>query len=331
MKYRFFNKDLAVSEICLGGLHFGTYGDESETKRLIDAAIDRGINFIETAPMYGNGQSETLIGKAIANKKDRVTISTKVGLVPSIKNNFFSVLPIKMNRENITKSIDTSLKALGLDCIDLFQLHAFDYQTPILDICETLQHLVNVGKIKTIGISNHDAKEYSIVKLAMDKFKLPLVSFQCHFNMIERRAGIELIPMCGNDNVGVLCNRGLARGLLGGQYNFQNPVPDGSRASKSLRIKNLLNERTLNLISDLKKLSEEHGMSISQLATRWILEKKEVVSIALGMRTLDQINELTNSLHISYDQQLIALVDEVVAGHNLMWEVNAKPELFFEK
>lgn len=331
MKYRYFKKKLKVSEICLGGLHFGTYQNEAETKRCIDVAIERGINFIETAPMYGNGQSESLIGKAIAKKNDKLVISTKVGLIPLITNQNFSVVPIKMNKISIVDSVDRSLKSLGIDCIDLFQLHAFDNETSIFDICETLEHLIKVGKIGSIGISNHDEKEYLIVKAAMDEFQLPLISFQCHFNMIERRAAKKLIPICGGDNVGILCNRGLARGLLGGQYKYENLIPNGSRASKSNRIKALLNQRTLNLISELQDLSNKHDMTIAQLAILWILEKKEVVSIALGMQTTAQINELTSGIETSYDPMLIPSVDKIIIKHDLMNEINSKPEVFFEK
>ena len=322
---------LKVSALCLGGLHFGLYQNEKQTKKIIDTAIDYGINFIETAPMYGEGLSEKMIGLAIKNKKDEVLISTKVGLEPTKINGQFSVNPIKLTYNNIIKSVDNSLKALGLEKIGLFQLHSFDEITPVIETLSALDRLVDQGKIGAIGVSNYNESELSRMLNELKKFDLPVVSFQAHYNLLERRAEYDLFPTCFKERLGVLCNRGLARGLLSGQYKKLGELPYNSRASKSQRIRSLLNENVIKLIADLSDFSKGNGFTLAQLSLKWALRRKEVMSIAIGVQNCDQLKELVLGIEKDCDTSILNEVDNIISAHKLMDSVKSKPKDFLEK
>jgi len=322
----------SVSAMCLGALHFGVFQDAAESRRRIDTAIDMGINFIETAPMYGAGNSERFVGAAIAGKRDKVVISTKVGLVPDVRvDGAFAVKNVPLTRKNVAQSVDASLAALGIETIDLLQLHAFDAGTPIEETVAALAQLRDAGKIVYVGVSNHDADEYATVKTAMRDAGLPFVSFQCHFNMIERRAEEALIRPCHRDGIGVLCNRGLARGILGGRYRPGADLPPDSRAASSPRIRALLSDDILDLVQRLSAVAAGEGLSIAQLAVRWLLSREGIISVAVGARTHEQLVDLVRAAQDRLSPETLEQIDAAIADFGHADAVARAPAMFFEK
>ncbi|MDO8568369.1 MAG: aldo/keto reductase, partial [Dehalococcoidales bacterium] len=290
MEYRNLGS-LKASVLGIGGLHFGNLCDQATTTRIIHQALDTGINFIDTAPMYGNGYSEGYIGNAIRGYRHDVLIATKVGLEPKItRDGTDGVSVVPLDEKNIRSSVDKSLRALGTDYIDLYQVHAFDPNTPVEATMATLDALVKEGKIRLIGCSNYLRGEIELASAAEAKNGwTQFVSFQTHYNLIERRAEQEVIPSCHALGVGIICNRALARGILTGKYKPSQPLPEGSRAVTSYRIRRWLSEGTLRLVAALDEWAQKHSRTVIELAIAWLLAKPDVSVVLVGVRDIHQL------------------------------------------
>ncbi|MEE8057623.1 MAG: aldo/keto reductase [Pseudomonadales bacterium] len=317
--------DTPCSQIGLGALHFGIYLNEREVNNLVNAAIDQGINFFETAPMYGEGFSEQLLGQALKGKKDKeLIISTKAGLKPVSIKGQFAVQKARLTADYIRQSVESSLTCLARDTIDLFQLHAYDDNSPLEETTRVLESLAKEGKIRALGCSNYSPGELSQTMDAGLKFS----TVQCHYNVLERRAGQTLKPMLRKHPIQLLCNRTLARGLLSGQYFTLGEIPKQSRAAKSERIKATLTHRVIKVINSLQTLAKEWGLSCSQLALRWILSQNAIP--LLGVRTLEQLRQCCEAAKSSFSLEEINRIDQVVKDNNYWDIVNAQPAHYLE-
>ena len=334
MKYRRFGKsELVVSEIGLGALHFGVFCDQNLTTRIVHAAIDSGVNFIDTAPIYGNGNSEKLLKSAIRGKRDKVYITTKVGLSPVTRSDgSFGVKIDKLDEKLIRETVESSLQNLGTDYIDLYQLHAFDESTSFEETHRVLAQLVQEGKIRYLGCSNYGPKE---LKKALKVFgrdkRCPFVALQCHFNMIERHAGTKLLPLVEANEMGLICNRALARGLLTGKYKCGVPVPEESRAKVSKRIRDLLDNDKLELIEDLGQFAKDAEMTLVQLALAWLLKIEQVTSALVGVRSVEQLEECVNSSNCEPVVNLLEKIDVIIRQRDLIEKVYLTPGVYLEK
>jgi len=333
MEYRKFGmSDLATSALGIGGLHFGVYCDQARTTEIIHNAIGKGINFIDTAPMYGNGSSERFIGRAVRGSRHKVMLSTKVGLAPKNEpDGKFSVSIDPLTGQNIRRSLENSLSAFGTDYIDLYQLHAFDPNAPIEETMCTLDSLVREGKTRFIGCSNYDHNEFEIAfKTASEREWANFVSFQVQYNLIERRAERDIMPLCGARGIGVICNRALARGVLTGKYKKNEPFPSQSRASTSIRVRRLLSEENLNLISALDDFAKERGRSLAELAISWLLSKEQISTVLVGVRDLEQLKNCVEAVDWKLSDNDLNCIDEVIERLGLTGKVKENPEVFFE-
>ena len=218
--------NMKVSKLAIGCLHMGAFVDSSMSERIIDYAFDHEINFFDTSPIYGNGQSERIVGKFTKNKRDKVLIASKVGLAVSKKNNQFGVRKMQLNKKNIVKSVDLSLNNIGTDYIDYFQLHCFDDNTHIEDTFDSLNELVKVGKIRSYGCCNYEKQNLLKAISVIKKNNIaPLLGIQCHYNLLERRFEVELEDIIKENNISLLCYQALARGVLSNKYKFNAEKP----------------------------------------------------------------------------------------------------------
>jgi aryl-alcohol dehydrogenase-like predicted oxidoreductase len=279
--------DLSVSCISLGTWVFG--GDEcwgySEEKDCIDTtlkAIDLGINLIDTAPIYGFGKSEEIVGKAIKGKRDKVIIATKCGLIKEGESIKTSLKPA-----SIEKEIEESLRRLNVDCIDLYQIHWPDLNTPIEQTLATMLKLQKQGKIRYVGVSNFNL---DLLKRAMQFCRI--ASIQNEYSFLNREAEKELLPFCIEKGIGFLAYGSLGGGILSGKYKTPprfNPSDARSFFYKFYQGREF--KKAQKLVDILNKIAKLHKKPIAQLALNWINQKEAVSSAIVGARNPRQVEE----------------------------------------
>lgn len=334
MQYRKLgNSSLEASVLGVGGLHFGVFCNQQETTRIISRALDLGINFIDTAPMYGNGNSERFIKNAIKGRRKQVLISTKVGLEPHfLKEGTFGVKVVPLKKIVIRQSVEKSLANLGIDYIDLYQVHAFDATTPMEETAEALKELVDEGKIRFAGCSNYDYAEFiDTATTARENKLLRFVSLQCHYNLIERRAEQEIVPACIEHNCSIICYRALCRGILTGKYKLNQPLPEGSRAHISNRVRRWLSKDTLMLTQALEGFALSRGRSLTEVAIAWLLNRPAVAVVLAGMRSIEHLEVCCKSTDWHLSKAEMEEIDKIISSLSLTAQVNSLPETFLEK
>ena len=333
MKYRKLgNSDLSVSVIGLGALHFGVFLNENEATELINTAFSHGIQFIDTAPMYGSGKSEAIIGRAIKGRRQQFVIGSKVGLVPIVnEQGQFGVKTVPLDEKMITSSVETSLKSLQTDYIDLLQLHAYDAAVPVEETLMTLEKLKSSGKIRAFGCSNYHREEMKLVCDAIVKCKVShFSSLQTHYNLLERRFETDLRPHCIEHNMGVLCYRALSRGILNYKYKPGEAIPDNSRAAGSARVRQLLKEDVLELVKRLNNFAAQKSMTAGTLALAWLLSRSTVSSAVLGIRNTSQLLENISALDWQITDSDIQAIDEIITEAGMLKKVQTDPTTFLE-
>ena len=287
MEYRKLGSSgLQVSVVGLGTNNFGGRIDEAQSVAVVRQALDEGINFIDTAIIYGRGVSEERIGVALKGLRENVLIATKVsgamGDGPNSKGN---------SRHHIMEQVDASLSRLKTDYIDLYQMHFPDSSTPIEETLRALDDLVHQGKIRYIGCSNFSAwQTCEAVWTSRSLNLIPFVSVQPEYSMLSRGVEKELIPFCKEYNLGVLPYFPLASGFLTGKYRRGEPVPDGTRLASNARAQ----ERTLTdanfaMLERLENFAEEQGHPMVELAIAWLLSNSSVSSVIAGATKTDQV------------------------------------------
>ena len=287
MEYRKLGSSgLQVSVVGLGTNNFGGRIDEAQSVAVVRQALDEGINFIDTANIYGRGVSEERIGVALKGLREDVLIATKVsgamGDGPNSKGN---------SRHHIMEQVDASLSRLQTDYIDLYQMHFPDSSTPIEETLRALDDLVHQGKIRYLGCSNFSAwQTCEAIWTSRSLNLIPFVSVQPEYSMLSRGVEKELIPFCKEYNLGVLPYFPLASGFLTGKYRRGEPVPDGTRLASNARAQ----ERTLTdanfaMLERLENFAEEQGHPMVELAIAWLLSNSSVSSVIAGATKTDQV------------------------------------------
>lgn len=291
MKYRYLGKSgLAVSRVCLGTMTFGNkdWGcDLKESKRIVDAFVDAGGNFIDTADLYSAGESETILGKALKGKDlTKLVVATKCWF-PTDE----TVNARGLSRKHIVEACEASLRRLGMDYVDLYQIHGPDPYTPIEETMRALDDLVSSGKVRYVGCSNLYAWQIVKANAAAEKRGFePFVSGQYLYNLIRRDIETEILPACVDQGMGILCWSPLAAGLLTGKYKGQKDVASSDRFKS---MKNL-NERyvskaSMELVERLVKIAKEAGQEPTTAALSWLLRERAVSSVIAGARTAEQL------------------------------------------
>lgn len=294
MKYRYLgNSGLLVSRICLGTMTFGMkdWGcDYATSEAIIDAFIQSGGNFIDTADMYSSGVSEEFVGKAIAeHHRDDLVIATKcwfrMGKTPNNKG---------LSRKHILEAANASLQRLGTEYIDLYQLHGPDPHTPIEETLRAMDDLVRSGKIRYIGCSNFYGWQIVKANAKAEAFGLPrLISGQHLYNLLRRDVEREVLPACEDQGLGLMCWSPLASGLLTGKYDFKNGPEEGSRIGlrSEIDMPRYWNENSFRIIEEVRAVAKESGKTSAQVALSWLLYDRRVASVIVGSRKLEQLSE----------------------------------------
>lgn len=309
MLYRNLGKSgLKVSVVGLGTNQFGGKVNQAGTQNIIDAAIDQGVNFLDTADVYQGGRSEECIGKAIKSKRDKVIIATKVFFKVGDGPNDFGA-----SRKHIFDGIDASLKRLDTNYIDLYQIHRWDENTPIEETMLALHDLIRAGKVRYIGASNFTSWQLALANAFGEKSGYtPFVSIQPHYHMFERSIESELIPACNYFGVGILPYFPLAGGFLTGKYQEGQEAPAGSRGESSEYVKKFMTPNNFSKMEDLIVFSEERGRTLTELAHAWLLAQPMVSSVISGATKVDHIVSNTAAVDWSLSPEEYQFVNEIL-------------------
>lgn len=278
-----------VSPLCLGTMMFGGPTNEKDSIRIIHRALDAGINFMDTANVYNDGESERVIGKAVRSNREKWIIATKVhGSMGADVNQSGS------HRVNIMSAVEASLKRLGTDYIDVYYLHRWDASTRIAESLRALDDCVRLGKVRYIACSNFEA--WRVCEALWTSEKLGLEEFVCVqplYNIVNRDAEVELLPLCEKYGVGVVPYSPLARGVLSGKYLVGQKPPKGSRAARKDRriLQTELREESYEVARQLQPLADAHGKTLTQFALAWVLANPLITSAIIGPRTMEQLED----------------------------------------
>jgi aryl-alcohol dehydrogenase-like predicted oxidoreductase len=285
MEYRTLGRSgLRVSALGLGTNNFGSRIDAARVRGVLDAAIDLGVNFIDTADIYGAGQSETLIGELLGKRRGEVLVATKVGMPMGD-----SPFERGSSRRRIFDACEASLRRLRTDWIDLYQLHRPDPETPIEETLGALDDLVRQGKVRYHGHSNFAAWQIADAQwTARDRRLSPPVSAQHRYNLLDRGIEAEVIPACERFGLGLIPFVPLASGFLTGKYR-PGSTPAGSRLESGPAAARLLNEANYARLERLQAFAAENGRSILELALGWLLSKPEVSTVIAGASSGEQV------------------------------------------
>ncbi|NQU28998.1 MAG: aldo/keto reductase [Candidatus Marinimicrobia bacterium] len=290
MRYRYLGKSgLRVSKLSLGGwLTLGGTVEESRSVAIIHKAFDIGVNLFDMADVYSEGMAEVVLGKAARDlPREQLVVATKV---------FGRMHPGPMgaglSKKHIIEACHASLRRLKMDYIDLYQFHSFDLDTPLEESLEALEILVRQGKILYAGCSNFNGEQVTTaMELAINNSFPRFISSQPCYNLLERDVEETLFPACKKFGVGNIIYSPLAHGVLTGKYTVDEPDPPGSRSATNggKFMSRYLTRENLQRSERLKKLAQELGYSLAQLALAWILRRAEVASVILGVTSLDQL------------------------------------------
>ena len=288
MEYRRLgNSGLKVSEIGLGGNNFGWYADEQTSIAVINHALERGINFVDTADMYDIGHSEEFVGKAVKSKRSEVIIATKFGYAMGDGPNERGG-----SRYYIMKAVDASLRRLQTDYIDLYQIHWPDTTTPIEETLRALDDSVRAGKVRYIGCSNFAAWQLCEALWTSRVNNLhSFVTVQTRYNMLERQIEAELAPCCQAYSIGLIPWGPLAGGFLTGKYRQGEEAPPDGRLSKPHQLYgNIFTEANWNRLAKLETFAVECSHTVGELAIAWLLAKPWVSTVIAGARKIEQVS-----------------------------------------
>lgn len=304
MKYRLLGRTgLLVSELCLGTMTFfgkgfwevvGKQGQDLANE-IVARSLDAGINFIDTANVYSFGESETMLGKALAGRpRDEVIIATKVrGRMSDEVNN------VGLTRHQIMRSVEASLKRLNTDYIDLYQIHGFDPVTPLDETLRALDDLVHQGKVRYIGASNLAAWQLMKALAYSDQHHLArFESLQAYYTIAGRDLEREIIPLVQDQNVGIMVWSPLAGGLLTGKFDREGNGPEGTRRA-NFDFPPVNKDRAFDCVDVMREVAKEHGVSIPQIALAWLLHQPAVTSVIIGAKRMDQLEDNLSAVTVS--------------------------------
>ncbi|MGD3112259.1 aldo/keto reductase [Streptomyces sp. YGL11-2] len=312
---------LKVSRLVLGTMNFGPQTDEAESHGIMDAALDAGVNFLDTANVYGwgenKGRTEEIIGSWFAKgggRRDRTVLATKVyGNMgpdggPAWPNHD------RLSALNIRRAVDASLQRLGTDHIDLYQFHHVDRNTPWDEIWQAVDVLVQQGKILYAGSSNHAGWHLARAnETAARRGSYGLVSEQCLYNLAERRAEMEVIPAAQGYGLGVIPWSPLHGGLLGGALRKEREG-GGARSASGRAADMLADPATRAQVQAYEDLLDKHGLEPGEVALAWLLTRPGVTGPIVGPRTADQLASALRALELTLPKELLASLDEIFPG-----------------
>lgn len=311
MKYnRMGESALMVSELCLGAMMFGDQTDQEEAKKIVDAAREEGVNFIDTANIYAYGESEAQLGRILADQRDQWIVATKVGA--SMKQ---GAIEKTNSRHRIMLEAERSLGRLNTDRIDIYYLHVDDLETPLDEPVRAMGDLIAAGKVRYWGMSNVYAWRIAEMALTADCLGVPRpIAVQMGYSAVNRVMEQEHIPACRQLGIGFVAYSPLARGILSGKYAQGVEPPKDSRAGRNdPRIMTTeYREESLDIAMKIKKHAEARGMTTAEFAVRWAISNPAVSSVIGGPRTMGQWNDYVSAMAHDFTAEDEAFVDGLV-------------------
>jgi aryl-alcohol dehydrogenase-like predicted oxidoreductase len=314
---------LKVSRICLGMMTYGTSKwrpwilDEEESRPFIKKALDAGVNFFDTADMYSKGVSEELTGillRKLGVKRENVVVATKVyfNLTDQINAGGLS-------RKHIMDAIDASLKRLGMDYVDLYQIHRWDYETPIEETMEALHDVVKAGKARYIGASSMYAWQFSKAQQVADANGWTrFVSMQNHYNLVYREEEREMIPLCIDQGVGLIPWSPLARGFLAGN-RARGGGGDTARAKVDDFADSMyFRDEDFTIVERAQKIAKIYGVTSAQIALAWMLKKPHITAPIIGASKMKHLEEAIAALDISISEDEVSSLEQSYQPHPVL-------------
>jgi aryl-alcohol dehydrogenase-like predicted oxidoreductase len=311
---------ILVSELCLGTMTFANAGgmwkaisgvEQNLADELVKRSVDAGVNFIDTADVYSNGESEKALAQAIANlglaRKDLIIATKAYGRTGPGRND------IGASRGHILQAVEASLQRLRTDYIDLYQIHAWDTVTPIEETLRALSTLVEQGKVRYVGVSNWHA--WQIMKaLGISEAKnfVRFDTLQAYYSIAGRDLEREIVPLLEDQKVGLLVWSPLAGGLLSGKYSRENQKPENSRRSE-FDFPIVDKERTWRILDVLRPIAEAHQTGVATVALAWILAKPFVTSVIIGAKRIDQLDQNLSAVNAKLTEEDMKRLDEISA------------------
>jgi aryl-alcohol dehydrogenase-like predicted oxidoreductase len=306
------NSGLIVSAIALGTMQFGgkmNMGnlDQKATDEMVKFALDQGINFIDTADVYSRGESETLLGNSLKGIREEIVLATKVRLPMSDNFNRSG-----STRVNIMRGIESSLKRLQTDYIDLYQVHGWDSNTPLEETLRTLNDLVRLGKVRYIGLSNYLAWQAATAvgiqeRLNLEKF----VTAQLYYSLVGRGLETDWLSFAEYHNMGILVWSPLAGGFLSGKYERGVKPQSGTRFSEAGQFVTFDRERGFRIVDEVKKVAKRHGVSPARVSLAWLLSQPKISSVIIAGRKIEHLKDNIEAVNLKLTDEDFAQLDEV--------------------
>ncbi len=312
MKYRpLANTGVFVSELCLGAMTFGSQWEmigalgQKDADALVHRSLDEGVNFFDTADIYSSGESEEILGRALKGRRQDVVIGTKVrGRIGPGANE------VGLSRLHIIQAAEASLKRLGTDYIDLYQIHRTDPETDIEETLVALTDLVRAGKVLYIGCSNMEAWE--LMQALGISGQRSLEAFKCtqsYYSLVGRELEQQTIPLIQNQGLGLLVWSPLAGGFLSGKFT-RGESPDGTRRA-TFDFPPVNKEQGFDIVDAMRPIAEAHDASVAQIALAWLLHKQAVTSVIIGAKRMDQLEDNLGSVEVTLSDNEVTQLDEV--------------------
>lgn len=320
MDYRTLGRSgFKVSALGFGAGTFGGKGplfsawgntDIDQARRLVDLSLDAGVNFFDTADVYSDGASESILGAAIKGRRDEVVLSTKLTLRAGDGPN-----DVGASRHHLLRATDKALKRLDTDYIDLLQLHHFDAMTPVEEVMSTLDDLVRAGKVRYIGASNFSGWQLMKSQAAADRYGYSrFVANQTYYSLIGRDYEWELMPLGQDQGVGAVVWSPLGWGRLTGKIRRGQPLPEGSRLHDTAGFAPPVDpERLYRVVDALDEIAAETGRSVPQIALNWLLQRPTVSTVLIGARNEEQLRQNLGAIGWNLDPAQIAKLDAASA------------------
>jgi aryl-alcohol dehydrogenase-like predicted oxidoreductase len=318
-----------VSPLCLGAMMFGTWGaDLEQSANIVEAALDAGINMIDTADMYSNGESEEIVGKVISGRRDSIVLATKFNgrMGPDVNDAGNSA-------RWVVRACEASLRRLGTDYIDLYQIHRPDAGCDLDETLGALERLIDQGKIRYVGTSTFPASTIVEARWLADSHRLPkVVTEQPPYSMLSRGIEVDVLPTCERYGIGVLAWSPLSGGWLSGRWRA------GAETARTTRAKRVparwdlsipANVHKLAAVEQLAQVAEETGMTLIHLAIAFVIQHPAVTAAIIGPRTVEHLQSQVGAVDVVLDSAVLDRIDKIVTpGTNFSWaDVWAPPSI----
>ncbi len=287
---------------------FGAWGhiDETEARRMVDICLDAGVTLFDTADVYSNGASETVLGAAIKGRRDQVLVSTKTGLPMGDGPGDWGT-----SRARLIRAVEASLRRLGTDHVDILQVHAYDASTPAEELMGTLDTLIAAGKVRYAGVSNYPGWQVMKAQAIADRYGWPrLVAHQVYYSLIGRAYEADLMPLGADQGLGALAWSPLGWGRLTGRIGRDRPIPAGSRLHDTEQFAPPVEtDHLYRVIDALEAVAADTGKTVPQVAINWLLRRPTVASVIIGARTEEQLRDNLGAVGWALSADQVATLD----------------------